>query len=89
MTAQSERLWLGRGLSLTGLWIAIMADTGATVLVTLNALRMLRFDPEWRGLLMRVHALGDHQVMRLMMHTQRQHPDEAEPVDPGRIGFGS
>lgn len=33
---------------LTGLWIAIMADTGATVLVTLNALRMLRFDPEQR-----------------------------------------
>jgi Cd2+/Zn2+-exporting ATPase len=33
---------------LTGLWIAIMADTGATVLVTLNALRMLRFDPERR-----------------------------------------
>lgn len=33
-------------LGLTGLWIAIMADTGATVLVTLNALRMLRFDPE-------------------------------------------
>ena len=32
----------------TGLWIAIMADTGATVLVTLNALRMLRFDPERR-----------------------------------------
>ncbi len=31
---------------LTGLWIAIMADTGATVLVTLNALRMLRFNPE-------------------------------------------
>jgi hypothetical protein len=35
-------------LGLTGLWIAIMADTGATVLVTLNALRMLRFDPEMR-----------------------------------------
>lgn len=33
-------------LGLTGLWIAIMADTGATVLVTLNALRMLRFNPE-------------------------------------------
>lgn len=33
---------------ITGLWIAIMADTGATVLVTLNALRMLRFDPERR-----------------------------------------
>ncbi|SER59056.1 Cd2+/Zn2+-exporting ATPase [Tranquillimonas rosea] len=29
----------------TGLWIAILADTGATVLVTLNALRLLRFDP--------------------------------------------
>ena len=35
-------------MGLTGLWIAIMADTGATVLVTLNALRMLRFDPERR-----------------------------------------
>lgn len=30
---------------ITGLWIAILADTGATVLVTLNALRLLRFDP--------------------------------------------
>ncbi len=29
---------------LTGLWIAILADTGATVLVTLNALRLLRHD---------------------------------------------
>jgi Cd2+/Zn2+-exporting ATPase len=36
-------------LGVTGLWIAILADTGATVLVTLNALRLLRFDPdrEW------------------------------------------
>ncbi len=33
-------------LGLTGLWIAIMADTGATVLVTLNALRLLRYNPE-------------------------------------------
>lgn len=33
-------------LGVTGLWIAILADTGATVLVTLNALRLLRFDPE-------------------------------------------
>lgn len=33
-------------LGLTGLWIAILADTGATVLVTLNALRLLRFDPD-------------------------------------------
>ncbi|WP_323038976.1 heavy metal translocating P-type ATPase [Gemmobacter sp.] len=32
-------------LGLTGLWIAILADTGATVLVTLNALRLLRADP--------------------------------------------
>ena len=33
-------------LGLTGLWIAILADTGATVLVTLNALRLLQFNPE-------------------------------------------
>ncbi|WP_112310455.1 heavy metal translocating P-type ATPase [Pseudogemmobacter bohemicus] len=32
-------------LGLTGLWVAILADTGATVFVTLNALRLLRFDP--------------------------------------------
>ena len=30
-------------IGVTGLWPAIMADTGATVLVTLNALRLLRF----------------------------------------------
>jgi len=29
----------------TGLWAAILADTGATVLVTLNALRLLRWRP--------------------------------------------
>lgn len=28
---------------ITGMWIAVMADTGATVLVTLNALRLMRF----------------------------------------------
>ncbi|GAF62843.1 lead, cadmium, zinc and mercury transporting ATPase [Psychrobacter sp. JCM 18903] len=28
---------------ITGLWIAVLADAGATVLVTLNALRLLRF----------------------------------------------
>jgi Cd2+/Zn2+-exporting ATPase len=33
-------------LGLTGLWLAILADTGATVLVTLNALRLLGYDPE-------------------------------------------
>ncbi len=32
-------------LGITGLWIAVLADTGATVLVTLNALRLLRYDP--------------------------------------------
>ena len=30
------------------LWIAILADTGATVLVTLNALRLLGFERETR-----------------------------------------
>ena len=30
-------------LGITGLWIAVLADTGATVLVTLNTLRLLRF----------------------------------------------
>ncbi len=29
----------------TSLWMAILADTGATVIVTLNALRLLRYDP--------------------------------------------
>lgn len=31
-------------LGYTELWVAILADTGATVLVTANALRLLRFD---------------------------------------------
>ena len=30
-------------LGFTGLWVAVLADTGATALVTLNALRLLRF----------------------------------------------
>ncbi|KPB00049.1 heavy metal translocating P-type ATPase [Ahrensia marina] len=30
---------------ITGLWIAILADTGATVLVTINALRLLGYNP--------------------------------------------
>ena len=35
-------------LGITGMWIAVMADTGATVLVTLNAMRLLgyRFSPD-------------------------------------------
>lgn len=32
-------------LGITGLWMAILADTGATVLVTPNVLRLLGFDP--------------------------------------------
>ncbi|ADO42164.1 heavy metal translocating P-type ATPase [Ketogulonicigenium vulgare] len=36
-------------LGYTGLWVAILADTGATVLVTLNALRLLRFSPDKKG----------------------------------------
>lgn len=30
----------------TGLWVAVLADSGATALVTLNALRLLRFEPK-------------------------------------------
>ena len=33
----------------TGLWVAILADTGATVLVTANALRLLRFNADRAG----------------------------------------
>ena len=29
-------------LGLTGLWVAVLADTGATVLVTANALRLMQ-----------------------------------------------
>ncbi|MDZ4311764.1 MAG: heavy metal translocating P-type ATPase [Cypionkella sp.] len=36
-------------LGLTGLWIAVLADTGATVLVTLNAMRLLARDPRKAG----------------------------------------
>jgi Cd2+/Zn2+-exporting ATPase len=32
-------------IGVTGLWPAILADTGATVLVTANAMRLLR----WKG----------------------------------------
>ena len=33
-------------LGVTGLWVAVLADSGATALVTLNALRLLRFKPK-------------------------------------------
>ena len=54
-----QNIWVALGLKavflvttvlgVTGLWIAILADTGATVLVTLNALRLLGYDPQSRG----------------------------------------
>jgi Zn2+/Cd2+-exporting ATPase len=31
------------------LWIALLGDTGATMLVKLNALRLLAFNPEREG----------------------------------------
>ncbi len=45
-------------LGVTGLWIAILADTGATVLVTLNALRLLRFDGEASPVVPKTPSLG-------------------------------
>lgn len=33
-------------LGWTGLWVAVLADSGATALVTVNALRLLRFKPD-------------------------------------------
>ncbi len=45
-------------LGITGLWIAILADTGATVLVTLNALRLLFFRPSLSGLKRRDNPLN-------------------------------
>ncbi|KGY11869.1 zinc ABC transporter ATPase [Vibrio tubiashii] len=32
-------------LGITGLWVAVLADSGATAIVTLNALRLLKFKP--------------------------------------------
>ncbi|MCA2018310.1 zinc/cadmium/mercury/lead-transporting ATPase [Vibrio tritonius] len=34
-------------LGITGLWVAVLADSGATALVTLNALRLLRYKPKF------------------------------------------
>lgn len=36
-------------LGITGLWVAVLADSGATALVTLNALRLLKFKPRTKG----------------------------------------
>ena len=32
-------------MGITGLWVAVLADSGATAIVTLNALRLLKFKP--------------------------------------------
>ena len=45
-------------VGLTGLWPAILADTGATVLVTLNALRLLRPPPSLGGDVVDASARG-------------------------------
>ena len=36
-------------LGVTGLWLAVLSDTGATALVTANALRLLSFEPSDAG----------------------------------------
>ncbi|MFW7523208.1 zinc/cadmium/mercury/lead-transporting ATPase [Vibrio ostreicida] len=33
-------------MGFTGLWVAVLADSGATAIVTLNALRLLKFKPQ-------------------------------------------
>ena len=33
-------------LGITGLWVAVLADSGATAIVTLNALRLHKFQPQ-------------------------------------------
>jgi len=48
-------------VGVTGLWPAILADTGATVLVTLNAMRLLAWTP---GRHMATHSIGDSNARR-------------------------
>ncbi len=48
-------------LGITGLWIAVLADTGATVLVTLNALRLLFFRPS--GVADMAYPSGAHTLV--------------------------
>ncbi len=45
-------------LGITGLWVAVLADSGATALVTLNALRLLRFKAK-------TNSVNQHQVQTL------------------------
>ena len=37
-------------LGITGLWVAVLADSGATAIVTLNALRLLKFKSKQDGI---------------------------------------
>jgi len=46
-------------LGVTGLWMAILADTGATVLVTMNALRLLHWHGQLAGSLGSPHNTED------------------------------
>ncbi len=49
-------------LGVTGLWMAILADTGATVLVTINALRLLRWHGRLTGMPPRPGTRGETPV---------------------------
>ncbi|UIJ32864.1 cadmium-translocating P-type ATPase [Cereibacter azotoformans] len=72
-------------LGITGLWIAVLADTGATVLVTMNALRLLflrpsglsarrpRSDRACRSARAPCRAAGAaHREPRIRRHVQRR-----------------
>ena len=52
-------------LGVTGLWMAILADTGATVLVTINALRLLRWHSQLTGVAPRPGTRGQPSVATL------------------------
>lgn len=73
-------------LGATSLWMAILADTGATVLVTLNALRLLRLLPAVRPAAAKAgqahshdHADGhDHDHDHDHAHDHSATPQEAE-----------
>jgi Cd2+/Zn2+-exporting ATPase len=68
---------------ITGLWPAILADTGATVLVTLNALRLLR----WHGLSSGTAPSSGSRAARRGA-ADRGHGDAAAPAGRVRVGPG-
>lgn len=76
-------------LGITGLWIAVLADTGATAIVTLNALRLLRF----KGARSAEGGHGAAQASRLLtpvasqlsaQASGHQHNRATEPSAAGR-----